>query len=278
MSHLAKLYVVATPIGNLEDITVRALSVLKTVDLIAAEDTRQSKKLLMHYGIEKPLFALHAHNEEKAGLRLLEALKKNQNVAYITDAGTPLISDPGAKLVQLVRAEGFDIIPIPGPCAAITALSVAGFVHPQFYFEGFLPHKQTTRMKKLNQLKSMSATLIFYESTHRITETLQDMVTIFGNIEAVVGRELTKKFETILSGSLETLLDTILLNNEQRLGEFVILLSPNPQPSDKMSSKAVTVLTLLLAQLPLKGAVNIASQVLEMKKNDLYALAIELSK
>jgi 16S rRNA (cytidine1402-2'-O)-methyltransferase len=279
MQDMGKLYVVATPIGNLEDITLRALSVLKSVSLIAAEDTRHSKKLLHHYNIHTPLLSLHAHNEKKQSLSLLDSLRNNKNVAYITDAGTPLISDPGAYLVDLVRQAGFVVTPIPGPCAAIAALSVAGLAKPQFYFEGFLPSNHLVRQRKLSQLKRVTATVVFYESTHRILETLHDILAIFGNCEAILARELTKQFETLLSGTVERLLEILTTSPEQRLGELVVII-PYRQDSQEVlaKEKVVETLKLLLDELSVKQAVRMGSKLLGISKNELYTIAITLKK
>ena len=278
MQDVATLYIVATPIGNLEDITLRGITVLKNVSLIAAEDTRQSKKLLRHYGISTPLFSLHAHNERDQSSKIIEKLKNNESVAYITDAGTPLISDPGAYLVKTIRDHGFAVVPIPGPCAAIAALSVSGFTHPQFYFEGFLPSKPSARRQRLQDLKYLSPTLVFYESPHRIMATLNDMLEVFGNREVVIARELTKKFETIRSGFLIDVMQILNDSSEQRLGEFVVLLSGNKEENKIEVEEIESVLVILLKELPLKKAVAVASKLLPIAKNEVYALALELKK
>lgn len=271
-----QLYVIATPIGNLEDITLRAITVLKSVNLIAAEDTRHSRKILTHYSINTPLYSLHAHNERTHSNRIIEHLNNQEDVAYITDAGTPLISDPGAYLVKSVRAAGFNVVPIPGPCAAIAALSVSGFVEPQFYFEGFLPHKSSTRKQRLVELQTVSSTLIFYESPHRIVAMLSDMLTVLGNREVVIARELTKRFETILTGRLTELLQTLKTEDVQRLGEFVVLVAGKTEILQESFEKVSVVLALLLEELPLKKAVVLASKLLEIGKNELYEMALKL--
>jgi 16S rRNA (cytidine1402-2'-O)-methyltransferase len=276
MSDVGQLYVVATPIGNLGDITLRAITVLKQVDTIAAEDTRQSKKLLRHYGITTPMLSVHAHNERVQAIKIVDLLKNNQSVAYITDAGTPLISDPGAYLIQIVRDQGYAVIPIPGPCAAITALSVSGFTTPHFYFEGFLPSKPSQRKLRLERLKDFQNTLIFYESPHRIMATLLDSLEILGNRHAVIARELTKKFETILSGSLEELRQSLVTHPQQQLGEFVLLISGNEESRVLPQKKMEVTLRILLKELPLKQAVSLASDLLGVAKNDLYCLALQM--
>jgi 16S rRNA (cytidine1402-2'-O)-methyltransferase len=276
MINAGELYIVATPIGNLEDITLRAISVLKNVKLIAAEDTRQSRKLLRHYGITTPLYALHAHNEKARSAKIIAYLSNHQDVAYITDAGTPLISDPGAVLVKLVREQGFKIHPIPGPCAAITALSISGWINPHFYFEGFLPHKETLRKDRLIELKTLPCTCIFYESPHRIVPMLQNVLAIMGNREIVLARELTKKYETVLTGKLEELLPILEESAEQRLGEFVVLVQGGEKEQDILEERKIATLDILLSQLPLKSAVVTASKLLDISKNELYELALKM--
>jgi 16S rRNA (cytidine1402-2'-O)-methyltransferase len=276
MSDLGKLYVIATPIGNLGDITVRAIALLKEVHLIAAEDTRQSKKLLMHYGINTSLLSLHAHNEQAQTEKILTILNSHESVAFITDAGTPLISDPGAHLVKTVRAHGYKVVPIPGPCAAITALSAAGLNEPHFYFEGFLPNKSAQRKERLLQLKNFASTLIFYEAPHRVLATLRDMADVLGNREAVIARELTKKFETIMHGSLHDLHHYLFQTPQQQRGEFVLLVFGNYQPQKIAAEKITATLKTLMKELPLKQAVSLASELLETPRNDLYTLALQI--
>lgn len=271
-----KLYVVATPIGNIEDITLRAITVLKEVQLIAAEDTRRSKILLQHYGIATPLLSIHAHNEQTQSKKILELLTNNQAIAYITDAGTPLISDPGAFLVKTARENGFPVIPIPGPCAAITALSVSGFPSPQFYFEGFLPNKSSTRIERLRKLKELPCTLVFYEAPHRIMGTLEDILKVMNNREGIIARELTKKFETIYTGKLQDIILQLESSPEQRLGEFVILLAGNYQEIPMEKEKIESVMEILLKELSVKQSVVIASKLLGIKKNTLYDIALAL--
>lgn len=278
MLEVGQLYVVATPIGNLEDITLRALTVLKEVAVIAAEDTRQSKRLLHHYGVNTPIFSLHAHNERTQSAKVITYLRNNEAVAYITDAGTPLISDPGAYLVREVHAQGFKIIPVPGPCAAITALSASGFSYPHFYFEGFLPSKSSARQKRLAEISLFDCTLVFYESPHRILEMLEDLLAVLGNCDCVIARELTKRYETILTGKLEELLSRIKNDAEQRLGEFVVLVDNTERDKRFPIEKINTVLAALLEDLPLKKAVALASTLLDVGKNELYELALSLKK
>lgn len=273
---MTKLYVVATPIGNLGDITQRAITTLKEVDLIAAEDTRQSKKLLQHYGIGTPLISIHAHNEQAQSAKIIEFLERNQNVAYITDAGTPLISDPGAVLVRNVRAAGFSVVPIPGACAAIAALSVSGFTEPHFYFEGFLPHKSSSRKQRLEELKSYTWTLVFYESPHRILAMLEDVQTILGNRNVIIARELTKKFETILEGELKSLISQLEQHTEQQRGEFVVLVSGAAMIKEVDHHEIIRILTLLMQEMPLKKAVELTSKIVGVAKNQVYQIALSL--
>jgi 16S rRNA (cytidine1402-2'-O)-methyltransferase len=275
---LGQLYVVATPIGNLEDITLRALTVLKEVDLIAAEDTRQSKKLLNHYGILTPLFSLHAHNEKKQSEILIKKLLQSQNVAYISDAGTPLISDPGAYLVKKARAQGIRITPVPGACAAIAALSISGILEQPFYFEGFLPHQAASRKKRLKELKELPCTLIFYEAPHRILHTLQDGLSILGNRQAMIARELTKRHETIYEGSLEDLFIQLSQKEGGQKGEFVVILSAHNEPKDIPLEKINQVLTSLLTHLPTRVAADVVSDMFGVARNLVYKKALALKK
>ena len=218
------LYVVATPIGNLGDISVRGRDVLGAVDAICAEDTRHTRQLLSAYGLEKPLVALHEHNEAEIAWRLVERLRTGESLALVSDAGTPLVSDPGYRLVREVRAAGLKVSPVPGACAAIAALSVAGIPSDRFCFEGFLPAKGSGRRERLQSLARETRTLVFYESAHRIEESLVDFVACFGGArEAVLGRELTKLFETVLGDTLAEILERVRADENQRKGEFVLV-------------------------------------------------------
>ncbi|MFH1600448.1 16S rRNA (cytidine(1402)-2'-O)-methyltransferase [uncultured Arenimonas sp.] len=218
------LHVVATPIGNLGDLTARAREVLASVDAICAEDTRHTRQLLGALGIERPLLALHEHNEADVAWKLVERLKAGDSLALVSDAGTPLVSDPGYRLVREVRAAGLRVIPLPGPCAAIAALSVAGLPSDRFCFEGFLPAKGSGRRERLTALAREPRTLVFYESSHRIEECLADLVAIFGpEREAVLARELTKLFETVLGDTLAELAERVAADENQRKGEFVLV-------------------------------------------------------
>ena len=218
------LSIVATPIGNLDDLSERARQVLASADLVAAEDTRHSGRLLQHLGISRPMMALHDHNERGRVERVLEVLGQGQKVALISDAGTPLISDPGYVVVREARAAGYRVTPIPGPCALIAGLSAAGLPTDRFLFAGFLPARRSGRQAALEQLRKEPATLVFYESPHRISDLMQDMVEVFGaGRECVLGRELTKTFETFYSGSAETVLGELQADAHGAKGEFVVM-------------------------------------------------------
>lgn len=218
------LYVVATPIGNLGDLTVRGRDVLSQVDAICAEDTRHTRQLLSAFGLERPLISLHDHNEADVSWRLVERLRGGESLALVSDAGTPLVSDPGYRLVREVRAAGLNVSPVPGACAAIAALSVAGIPSDRFCFEGFLPAKGSGRRERLQALARETRTLVFYESAHRIEESLVDFVALFGaGREAILGRELTKLFETVIGDSLESILQRVRSDDNQRKGEFVLV-------------------------------------------------------
>ncbi len=218
------LHVVATPIGNLGDLSARAREVLASVAAICAEDTRHTRQLLNACGIEKPLLAVHEHNEAEIAWQLVERLRGGESLALVSDAGTPLVSDPGYRLVRAVRAAGFVVSPVPGPCAAIAALSVAGIPSDRFCFEGFLPAKSAARRERLAALGRESRTLVFYESSHRIEESLTDLAEVFGpEREAVLARELTKLFETVFGDTLGGILDRVKADADQRRGEFVLV-------------------------------------------------------
>ncbi|OIZ94338.1 rRNA (cytidine-2'-O-)-methyltransferase [Candidatus Rickettsiella isopodorum] len=277
MSKIPGLYVVATPIGNLEDFSTRAIEILQTVDQIAAEDTRHSQKLLKYFGITTPLISLHEHNETISSKILLNCLKKNRSIALISDAGTPLINDPGYRLVKLAHQHGIPVIPIPGPCALITALCASGLPCDRFIFEGFLPGKNSARLKKLQEFLYETRTIIFYEAPHRILELIDDMLAVFGPKRYVVlARELTKAFETIHGDNLEKL--NIWLNSDknQQKGEFVILVEGaeylSPYEIDRQR-----ILGILLAELPIKQATSLAAKITHAKKNKLYALALAIT-
>lgn len=275
---MTELYVVATPIGNLSDISARAIETLKLVDVIACEDTRHSARLLNHLNIRKPLLSYHDHNEAEQTKNLITKLQAGQRVALISDAGTPLISDPGYQLVRQAQENNIKVVPLPGPCALIAALSASGLPSDRFTFEGFLPAKHQARVECLEQLKNESRTLIFYESTHRITDSLRDMAAVFGGErEAVVARELTKAFETLRSATLSELADWVNEDADQRKGEVVLLVrGAAALPLDETRIATEKVLAVLLEELPVKQAAQLAAKITGGKKNALYQLALEM--
>lgn len=272
------LYVVATPIGNLDDISARALRILREVALIAAEDTRHSARLLQHFGIQTPLAACHEHNERDQGGRFLARLQAGEDVALISDAGTPLISDPGYHLVRRARAAGFAVVPVPGACALIAALSAAGLPSDRFIFEGFLPAKAAGRRARLEQVREEPRTLIFYEAPHRILECLQDMREVFGDDRpALLARELTKTFETLQGLPLAELCEWVAADSNQQRGECVVLVAgwQAPEGEEAVSAEALRVLDLLLSEMPLRRAAALAAEITGVRKNVLYQVALE---
>ena len=271
----ACLYIVATPIGNLSDISERAVQILKQVDLIAVEDTRHSGKLLQHSGVSTPTQALHEHNEAKKVEQLIELLAAGKSIALISDAGTPLISDPGYQLVKAAIDAGIKVSPVPGASALIAALSASGLPSDAFIFEGFLPNKSAGRLKKLEALADESRTLIFYEAPHRIIDCLEDMQQVFGAERvAVVARELTKTFETIKKDSLENLLSWIKADSNQQRGEFVLLIQGQEKAATTVNAEAERILDILLQELPLKQASQLAARITDIKKNTLYQIGL----
>lgn len=271
------LYVVATPIGNLSDITARALEVLKSVDLVAAEDTRHSRKLMQHFGIDKPMVALHDHNEDAFSIKLVERLGAGEQIALISDAGTPLISDPGFPLVRACRENDVEVIPIPGASALVTALSVAGLPTDRFRFEGFLPRKQQARREYLEGLVQETATLVFYESSHRVLDCLDDMAQVFGkNRYIVLARELTKLHETVLYGEVVQLQEVLRADDNQRKGEFVLMVAGAEPLAVDFDAELDRCLKILLDELPVKQAAALAARLVGVKKNAAYQRALEL--
>lgn len=271
------LYIVATPIGNLQDITQRALDTFTQVDLIAAEDTRHSGLLLSHYGIKKPFFALHDHNEQEKAHILVEKLKQGSNIALISDAGTPLISDPGFHLVRQCRESGIRVVPLPGACAAITALCASGIASDRFCFEGFLPAKSKARKDKLENIAEEDRTLIFYESTHRILDTLEDMQLVLGEERYIVlAREITKTWETITGNTIKNLREWLLEDPNRTKGEMVLIVEGKPKSdnNDEISPQAVKALELIAEELPLKKAAAIVAELYGYKKNALYQFGL----
>lgn len=271
------LYVVATPIGNLEDLSSRACKVLASVDRIAAEDTRHSRPLLKHFGIRKPMVSLHEHNEHEQSGKLIEKLCEGESIALISDAGTPLISDPGYHLIHAAHQNGIQVLPIPGSCALVAALSVSGLPTDRFVFEGFLPSRSAARKKCLSEFVEETRTLIFYESCHRIVASILDMQDVFGQErEAVIARELTKKFETVKTGNLAQLLDWLQSDENQQRGEFVVMIhGANKIDRNKFGDNEKRVLQILLAELPVKQAALLASRLTGVSRNLLYKKALE---
>ncbi|HEY9277825.1 MAG TPA: 16S rRNA (cytidine(1402)-2'-O)-methyltransferase [Methylotenera sp.] len=272
------LYVVATPIGNLQDISLRALDILKSVDAIAAEDTRHSSGLLNHFGISKKLIAVHEHNEHQSAEKLLIQLNAGENIALVTDAGTPGISDPGAVVVDLVRKAGVKVVPVPGASAVIAALSASGITQNGFLFHGFLPASGSARRRALESLKTQTVTLVFYEAPHRILECIADLSLVLGADRRITfARELTKTFETFYSCNLGDAMAWLEADTNQQRGEFVLLIeAPAQKEAEAIPEDAVRVLKLLLAELPLKQAVKLATDITQLKKNDLYEFALQL--
>lgn len=271
------LYVVATPIGNLKDVTYRAIEVLSSVDHIAAEDTRHSARLFKQYQIPTPCSALHEHNERQVAHTIIEKIKKGETWALISDAGTPVVSDPGYYLIKTAREQGIKIIPIPGPNAAIAALSASGMPSDRFVFEGFLSAKSVARQKHLQSLLFESRTLVFYESPHRLLATLKDMASIFGGQRTIVfARELTKTYETIRYGTLHELLEVIQQDAQQLKGEMVLIVAGAEVVPETASAEAEQTLGILLEELPVKQAAHLASKLTGVKKNELYQKALQM--
>ena len=280
LSATGVLYVVATPIGNLADMVPRAVEALQTVALIAAEDTRHSSRLLAHFDIKTPAIAYHDHSDDQRTEHILQRLLSGEHVALISDAGTPLVSDPGYRLVREARQSGIQVIPIPGACAMIAALSAAGLPSDRFAFEGFLPAKQTARCSVLQSLANETRTLIFYEAPHRILETLRDIAQIFGaEREVVTARELTKTFETIRGGPVAEITDWVAGDSNQQRGEIVLLIrgASAPTASD-MHAEAERVMRVLLEDLPIKQAASLGAKLTGLKKNFLYQWALDNAK
>jgi len=270
------LYVVATPIGNLGDMTPRAVEVLQRVDRIAAEDTRHSAGLLRHFSLTTPMLSLHEHNERQKVAALLQRLQAGENIALISDAGTPLISDPGYVLVREAQLAGVRVVPVPGASALVAALSASGLPTDRFSFEGFLPAKGGARRKVLEALRQESRTLTFYESPHRILDSLADMAGIFGETrEAVVARELTKTFETIRHDSLGKLLEWMRGDANQQKGEFVVLVHGAEEGGEDIDPEPRRIAEILAQELPVKQAAALAAKISGEKKNALYKYLLE---
>ena len=266
------LWVVATPIGHRDDLSARAIASLRAVAVIAAEDTRHSRPLLVHHNIDTPLIALHEHNERDAVQAIVRRMQAGEDVALISDAGTPLISDPGFRLVRAARAAGIRCIPVPGACAAIAALSVAGLPSDRFVFEGFLPPKAAARRSRLQELAGDARTVIFYESSHRVAESLADMRDVFGaDREAVLARELTKLFETVLGEPLAELAPRVAADPDQQRGECVILVAGRGEEADAKLAEGRRVFAILRDELPPAKAAKLAAAISGAPRKELYA-------
>lgn len=274
------LYIVATPIGNLGDISQRAIETLKSVDLIFAEDTRNTRKLLTHFGIKTAMQSLHEHNEAERSQQILQHMQAGKQIALVSDAGTPLISDPGYRLVQIITDEGLSVVPIPGPSALITALSVAGLSTERFTFEGFLPAKPAAKKQLLLANETEPRTQVYYESSHRIVATAKTLLEVTGGERPIVlARELTKLYEEIFRGSVAELNDWITSDPNHSKGEFVIVLAGKPETaSTKSEIDSNKVLSILLEELPVKQAASLAAKITGQSKNNLYKQAMQLKK
>ena len=271
------LYIVATPIGNLGDMVPRAVETLQNVSVIACEDTRHSKKLLDHFSIDTPCIAYHDHTDKKSSYNILKRLRAGDDVALISDAGTPLISDPGYRLVSEARHQGYRVMPIPGACAVTAALCISGLPTDRFKFIGFLPAKSSQRKATLVTYKADIETIVCYEAPHRIVETLSDMVDVLGTDRpAFMAREISKTFETHLHGSLQELLDQVKADSNQQRGEIVLVIAGDAGLQDSLSLGAEKVLRLLLQELPITKAASIAAKITGGDKKQLYQLALAL--
>lgn len=273
----ATLYVVATPIGNVTDITLRALHVLHIADVVACEDTRKTGALLMRFGLNKPMLAAHQHNEREVADKLIARLHAGERVALVSDAGTPAVSDPGARIVDAVRGAGLHVVPLPGPSAVVAALSASGLVNDRFYFVGFLPAKAKQREAELAALKQETATLVFYEAPHRITDSVEALANVFEPTRQVVfARELTKLFEEIHRCPLGEALAWVKADANRERGEFVVLLEGATVAADAGDAEAERILNILLAECSVKQAAALAAQITGKKKNALYERALAI--
>ncbi|MCD7098293.1 16S rRNA (cytidine(1402)-2'-O)-methyltransferase [Stenotrophomonas sp. MMGLT7] len=267
----ATLFVVATPIGNLSDLSPRALDTLRGADAVCAEDTRHTRQLLSHFGIERPLVALHEHNEEALAQKIVARLLAGETLALVSDAGTPLVSDPGFRLVRAARAAGVRVSPVPGACAAIAALSVAGLPSDRFAFEGFLPARPAARRERLARLAGETRTLVFYESSHRIAESLADLRAAFGDERpAVLARELTKLFETVLDGTLAGLQAQVEADADQRRGEFVVMVQGAADDAEGQVAEGRRLYARLVEHLPPSTAAKLAAEISGAPRKALY--------
>ncbi|MGD8119758.1 16S rRNA (cytidine(1402)-2'-O)-methyltransferase [Vibrio sp. TRT 2004] len=277
LTEVPTLYIVPTPIGNLGDITQRAIEVLSNVDLIAAEDTRHTGKLLSHFNIQTKTYALHDHNEQQKAQVLVDKLLAGHSIALVSDAGTPLISDPGYHLVTQCRQAGVKVVPLPGACAVITALSASGLPSDRFSFEGFLPAKSKGRKDKFLEIAKVERTCVFYESPHRILDSLADMLDILGpEREVVLARELTKTFETIQGMPLGELVEWVKVDENQQRGEMALLIHGyRSSEEETLPEEATRTLAILTKELPLKKAAALAAEIYNLKKNALYKWGLE---
>jgi 16S rRNA (cytidine1402-2'-O)-methyltransferase len=274
---LSTLYVVATPIGNVGDITLRAVNVLAMADAVACEDTRNTAHLLTRYGLSKDLIAAHEHNEREVADKLIARLQAGQRIALVSDAGTPAVSDPGARIVDAVRAAGLRVMPLPGASAAVSALSASGLVNDRFYFAGFLPSKAKQREAALQDLLGVRATLVFYEAPHRIVDAVDALATVFGPTRQIVfARELTKLFEELHRCALGEASAWVAADANREKGEYVILVEGAATDANNDDAEAERILGILLAELPLKQAAALAAQITGRKKNALYDRALQL--
>ena len=278
MTDFATLFIVPTPIGNLDDISARAIEVLNSVDWIAAEDTRHSAKLLQHFSIPTRTLSLHDHNEDKRTAMLCHRLKDGESVALISDAGTPLISDPGFILVRKCREEGIPVIALPGPCAAITALSASGLPTDRFIFEGFLPVKAQAKDNLLSQLKGRTCTSVFYEAPRRIVSTVSDIARVLGNRHIVIAKEISKTFETYVSGTADDVMAYLHADAAHQKGELVVMISPAQVDLTAIPPEAMALLERLCEHMPLKKAAAVVAEHYQLKKNALYQAGLGIKK
>jgi 16S rRNA (cytidine1402-2'-O)-methyltransferase len=273
------LYVVATPIGNLADITLRALDVLRRADAVAAEDTRLASRLLKHYGIGTRLMAVHEHNERGAAQKIVQLLNEGKSIALISDAGTPAISDPGALVAAAVRDAGFFVVPVPGPNAALCALSAAGVAAPHFLFYGFLPQQSAARKRALAALKPLPYLLVFYEAPHRVLASIADIAATLGDNRTItIARELTKLFETIHTCPLGDALAWFAQDANQTKGEFVLLVEGASVQAAPDTDRVQSVLAILMRELPLRQAVKLATEITGARRNEIYEMALLFKK
>jgi len=276
-SGMGTLYVVATPIGNMDDVSSRMRHTLATVSKIAAEDTRRTKRLLSHIGVDTPCFSFHDHNERQKLEWLVQLLESGESIALVSDAGTPLISDPGYPLVTELRKRNMKVVAIPGPCALVAALSIAGLPSDRFIFEGFLPSKSGARLTKLESISSETATSIFYESSHRIKACISDMASVFGiDRHVVIARELTKTFETVLDASVGELVDILENDVNQSKGEFVVMVRGAEKKKDGLCEESKILAVKLSEYLPKKQASKIVAEIHNEKKNLIYQYLLTL--